>query len=243
MLDLRMILSIVTVILILIMAQTVPIRLLDVLQFMTLNISTVHVCQAVHILIEMSGRMAHISAILPAPMDIGVPWARLVLDHANPNSLNLLMMFFIVLNNLVQTMAQIRPLDAPLSMILNIQMVHVYQAASFPTEMNGMMGHISAILLALTDTLISSKISVLTLVTLNISDSRKIFSIVLDIQIPQIPITIRIARTPLQDALQFMTLNILMALAYQIVLIQEEMSGMMEVISATLLALSDILMV
>ena len=71
---------------------------------------------------------------------------------------------------------------------------------------------------------------------LNILNSREIFSTVL---VTLITMAL-IALTQPQDALIFMTLNIPTVLAYQVVLIQEEMNGMMAHISATLLALLDI---
>ena len=75
------------------------------------------------------------------------------------------------------------------------------------------------------------------LANLNLFNSRKTFSIVLVSLIP--PMELIVPTLP-QHVLQFMTLNTLMVHAYQIVPILTEVSGMMEVISVTLLALLDI---
>jgi hypothetical protein len=100
---------------------------------------------------EMSGIMAHISAILLVLLAILKLKKMPVWTHANLNLFDSMMRFSIVTATLILITAQTaptQPLDVLLSMISSILMVHACQAAHILIEMSGTMVPTSVILLA-----------------------------------------------------------------------------------------------
>ncbi len=109
--------------------------------------------QAVLFHTGVNGMWTPISALLLALVAITTAFKKPVLTYANLNILDLTVIFFIVMDIMVQIARQIRPQDALLFGTLNTPMVPAYQVALTLIEMNGMTDLTSVILLALKDTL------------------------------------------------------------------------------------------
>jgi cellobiose-specific phosphotransferase system component IIA len=145
-------------ILILTTVQIAPIQPLDAPTSLISSIPMVHACQIVLIQEEMNGKTEHISAILLVLLGTLTPRKTLVWTHANLNLCDSKTIFSIAMVTLIPIMAQIvltLPLDVLLFGISNILMAHACQAVPIHVEMSGTMVHISAILPALLDILIS----------------------------------------------------------------------------------------
>jgi hypothetical protein len=102
----------------------------------------------------MNGMKEAISAIVLVPLDIGMSWVGHVSMTVNLNPFDLKMISFIVMSSQIMVqIALIRLLDAPQFGTSSIPMDHAYQPALSHTEIDGMMNHISAIPLALVNTM------------------------------------------------------------------------------------------
>jgi hypothetical protein len=223
-----------------VMVITPPTPPPDALLLKTLNIPTAHAYQVVLTHEETSGVMETFSAIPHALLGTSMALIKFVFVTVRLNTFDSKMISCIVMASQIQTMEQTtltQPLDALISLTLNIPMVHAYQAVLTHEEMNGTMDRTSAILLALADFMTTWEMFVWTLVSLKKFVSRMISSIVM------VSLTIlmeQMVPIRLLDALTIGTSNILTAHAYQVVLSQEVMNGVMETLSAIPHALLDI---
>jgi len=226
-----------------IMEQTAQTQLKAVPLFGTLNIPMAHAYPVVIIQEEMNGIMDHTSVILLVLMDIGmsimIRMVGLVLTHVNLNMFDSKMTFSIVLVIVImEAISPTQPQDALTIGNSNTPMAHAYLVATILTEVSGMIKPISALLLALADTLMLWKRLALTPANLNIFVLKMISFTVKVIQIRPMELTTLI---PQLDALHLVTIDILMAPVYNHVAIHIRYLGKVILVSVMPLVQTDTL--